>query len=147
MSSSQRLFVFAVVVSVLNVVAAVVASIFNWPAQFAGVGTDAGKEYLTRGTAISAPLLPAALLLVVVWRARDPGPSGRVAIIAAYLTALVVFTGGMGEAFAEPTEDVPKAVLVASGIGWTLIAAALVYLARAAAVERRRAATEANHDG
>ena len=142
MRANERLFGFAVAVSVLNVVAAVVAIIVNWPAQFGGVGTDAGKEFLTSGTAISAPLLPAILLLVVVWRARDPGPSGRLAIVAAYLAALVAFTGGMGEALAEPTEHTPKAVLVASGIGWTVVAVVLVYLATAAAAERRRASRQ-----
>ena len=70
MRSSERLFYFAVVVSVLNVVAAVVAIIVNWPAQFGGVGTDAGKEFLTSGTAISGPVLPALLLS---WSSGAPG--------------------------------------------------------------------------
>jgi hypothetical protein len=146
MRSNQRLFQFAVAVSVLNVVAAVVAIIVNWPAQFGGVGTDAGREFLTSGTAISAPVLPAVLLLFVVWRARTPGPRGRVAIVAAYLTAAVVFTGGLGETLAEPTEDTPKAVLVGAGIGWTVIAAALVFLATAARAERRRLPSEPGTD-
>ena len=140
--SSERLFRFAVAVSALNVVAAVVAIVVNWPAQFGGVGADAGQEFVTRGTAISAPLLPTVLLLFVVWRARTPGPRGRVAIVAAYLTAVVVFTGGLGEALAEPTEDTPKAVLVGAGIAWAVIAAALVFLATAAAAERRRLSPE-----
>ena len=69
------------------------------------------------------------------------------AIVAAYLTALVVFTGGMGEALAEPTEHTPKEVLVAAGIGWTVVAAALVYLATAAAAERRRTSSESSDAG
>jgi len=56
--------------AVLEVVATVVAVLVNWPSPFGGVGTDAGAELVTRGTAISAPLLPLVLLVLVVLLAR-----------------------------------------------------------------------------
>lgn len=145
MRANERLFRFAFAIVVLNLVAAAVAILVNWPAQFGGVGTDAGEEVFTRGTAISAPVLPVVLLLFVVWRARTPGSRGWVAIVAAYLAALVVFTGGLGEILAAPTVDTPKAVLIAAGIAWMVIAVVLVVLATAAASERRRLAAESAH--
>ncbi len=64
--AAARLRVFTLALLVLNVLATIVAVVVNLPAQFGGVGTDAGEEFLTRGTAISAPLLPVVLMLLVV---------------------------------------------------------------------------------
>ncbi|MBA3422045.1 MAG: hypothetical protein H0U12_09190 [Thermoleophilaceae bacterium] len=64
MDPAKRLRLFAVVVLVLNVVAAAVAIAVNWPSQFGQVRTDASEDFLAAGTAISAPVLPVALLLV-----------------------------------------------------------------------------------
>lgn len=138
MTASTRLFQFAAAVFVLNVIATAVAVAVNWPAQFGGVGTDAGDEFLLRGTAISAPLLPAVLLLVVALLARRPGAAAWVAVIAAYVTAVLVFVGGLGELVAEPTDDTPKAVLVTAGIVWAVVAIAFALLATAVIAERRR---------
>jgi hypothetical protein len=58
-SANTRLSRFAVVVLIANVLAATLAVVVNWPSQFGGVvGTDAGQDWLSRGTAISAPLAP-----------------------------------------------------------------------------------------
>lgn len=121
---------------VLNVVATAVAVAVNWPAQFGGVGTDAGGEFITRGTAISAPLLPVVLLLIVVGLAGRRDVWGWAGIVAAYLTAVVVFIGGLGELLADATPDTPKAVLVASGVAWAVVAVILSGLATAAVKER-----------
>lgn len=137
MKARKRLFLFAAVVLALNVVATVVAIAVNWPSQFGQVGTDAGEEFVLTGTAISAPLLPVVLLVVIVLLARRPGGLGWVAIIAAYLTAVVVLVGAMGELVAEPTVDTPKAVLITAGLAWSLVAVVLTLLATAAVVERR----------
>ena len=139
MQATRRLLVGTVVLLALNVVATLVAVVANWPAQFGGVGTDAGAEFVTRGTAISAPLLPVSLLLVVAIAAWAGGRWVWVAVVAAYLTAAVVAVGGIGELVAEPTADTPQAVLVGAGIAWLVVAAALVLLATGALLERRRA--------
>lgn len=136
-SWNDRLWLLAVGVTVLNVLAIFVAVLANWPTQFAGPGTDAGKEFLSSGTAISQPILPAAMLLVVIWRAREPSSAGWAAIIAAYLAALFILVRALGEATAEPSADTSKALMVCSGIVWIGIAAALAAVGTAAAKERR----------
>lgn len=136
-SWNDRLWLLAVAVTILNVLAIFVGVLANWPTQFGGPGTDAGKEFLSSGTAISQPILPAAMLLVVIWRAREPSSSGWAAIIAAYLAALFILVRALGEATAEPTADTSKALMVCSAIVWIGIAAALAVVASAAARERR----------
>ena len=139
MNASEKLSRFALILVVLNAVAAVVAVAANWPSQFGDVGTDAGSDVLTRGTAISAPLLPVVLLLVVIVLARRPNALGWVAIVVAYVTALMVGIGGVGEMVADETSDVSKAVLVTAGIVWLVVASTLAWLATRAAAERRAA--------
>lgn len=138
--AAARLRVFTLALLVLNVLATIVAVVVNLPAQFGGVGTDAGEELLTRGTAISAPLLPVVLMLLVVVLAGRRDRWSWVGVGLAYLTAALVGIGGIGEMAAELTPDTSDAVLTVSGIAWLVISAVLVALATAATVRRRRSA-------
>jgi len=134
---NTRLSVFALVVLVVNVLAAALAVAVNWPSQFGGVvGTDAGQEWLSRGTAISAPLAPVVCFVLIAILVRLRGWAGWLGIGLAFLTGVLVFVGGMGELIAEPTVDVPRAVLIAAGVLWGVIAVTFVVLAIAAARER-----------
>lgn len=136
--ANTRLSAFALVVLVVNVLATALAVAVNWPSQFGGVvGTDAGQEWLSRGTAISAPLAPAACFVLIEILVRLRGRAGWIGVGLAFLTAVLVFVGGMGELVEDPTDDVPRAVLVAAGVLWGVVAAAFVVLATAAARERR----------
>ena len=138
MTTRRMLLAFGTAVFLLNFVAAAVAVAVNWPSQFGGVGTDAGEEVLTRGTAISAPPLPIGILVVsllLVWR------GGRllvVGVVGIGATAALFLIGGIGELTAKATADTPKAVLVVAGIVWIGIALSLLGLAIATFVERRR---------
>lgn len=132
---------FTLVLLALNVLATVVAVAANLPAQFGGVGTDAGEEFLTRGTAISAPLLPVVLMLLVVLLASRRDRWSWVAVVLGYGTAFVVGIGGIGELAAEPTADTPGTVLITSGIAWLMVAAVLIALATLAVVRSRASAT------
>jgi len=138
MAASKRLFVLVAGLFILNIIATVVAIAVNWPSQFGQVGTDASEEFLSAGTAISAPLLPVVMLIVVIALARRQDAWGWVAIVAAYAAAVMFLIGAAGEFVAESTVDTPKAVLVTAGVGWSLVALVLAFLATAAAVERRR---------
>lgn len=127
--NGRRLRLFAGFVLVLNALAAVVAIVFNLPAQFDGVGTDAGSEFLSRGTAISAPLLPVAFLLIVLVLGARRDRWAWLGVAAAYLAAISMAIGGVGEMLAEPTADTPRAVLVPSGVTFSTIATVLAVLA------------------
>jgi hypothetical protein len=135
--ANTRLSVFAVVVLIANVLAATLAVAVNWPSQFGGVvGTDAGQEWFSRGTAVSAPVAPAVCFVLIAILVRFGGWVGWLGIGVTFLTAVLIFVGGMGELIAEPTYDVPRTVLIASGVLWSVIAAIYVVLGIAAARER-----------
>jgi uncharacterized membrane protein YhaH (DUF805 family) len=76
----------------------------------------------------------------VVGLAGRRGLWGWVGIVAAYVAAVAVGIGGVGEMLADPTEDTPRSVLVAAGVVWLMIAAALATLATVV-VSRRSPAT------
>lgn len=139
-AAASRLRWFTLALLVLNVIATIIAVVANLPAQFGGVGTDAGKEFLTRGTAISAPLLPVVLMVLVALLAPRRDRLSWVGVALAYLTAAVVGIGGVGEMVAEPTADTSRAVLTVSGVAWLVVAAVLIALATSA-VARSRPAT------
>jgi hypothetical protein len=136
--ANTRLSVFALVVLIANVLAATLAVAVNWPSQFGGVvGTDAGQDWLSRGTAISAPLAPVMCFVLIAILVRFRTWVGWLGIGLAFLTAVLVFVGGMGELIAEPTVHVPRAVLITAGVLWGVIALIFVVLGTAATRERR----------
>jgi hypothetical protein len=135
---ARRVLVFGIAVIAYMVVATLVAVIANWPAQLGGVGTDARSEMWMRGTALSAPLLPVAVLIVSLVLV-DAGGRWATAGLAVYSLVGVGFgVGGLGEALAPATPDVPKAVLVSSGVISVVIATTMVVLALSAFRQRRR---------
>ena len=136
MTANTRLSRYALIVLVANVIATALAVAVNWPSQFGGVGTDAGEELLSRGTAISAPLAPIVGFILTAVLVRFHGWVGWLGIGLALLTAVLIFVGGVGEFVAEPTEDTPRAVLVSAGVIWCGIAVLFVVLGVAAARER-----------
>jgi cytochrome bd-type quinol oxidase subunit 2 len=139
--TARRLQVFALAIVVLKLVTTAVAVALNLSSQFGRAGTDAGEEFLSVGTAISAPPVPVVLLLLVALLAGRRDRWARVGVAAAYLTAIMVGIGGLGEILGTPTEDVPQSVLLTAGVAWLVIACCLVGLASAvvSARERRRA--------
>ena len=108
--------VAAFVVLAQQLLATIVALVANLPSQFGEAGDDAVGEFVSRGTAISAPVLPLLLLAAsaaLALRQDRWGVFGTVGICA--LSALFV-VGALGEAVAEPTPDISKTVLVTSGV-------------------------------
>ncbi len=127
---------FAVAVLVLNAIATAVAIAVNSPSQFGIVGTDVGSEFLLSGTAISAPLLPVALLLAVAVLAARDDKWAWIGILAGYLAAIIVAIGGIGDLFPEPTADTPREVLITAGLVWIGVGLALFALSTIAAISR-----------
>lgn len=144
MKARNRVLVFGIIVILANVVAATIAVAVNWPAQFGRVGTDARAEVFASGTAISAPLLPIAILAVSLLLIRAGGRWISVGLLAFSVVALLMVIGGLGEAFAPETPDTPKMVLIVSGIVSVVVAVVMLALAFAAFHERRRAIRSAH---
>jgi hypothetical protein len=125
-TTRRRLAALCLGVLVLELAATAVAVALDLPAQFGGAGTDAGAEFASRGTAVSPPLAPLAVLaLAAVLLFRG----GRAAVAGAVLAGLlgVVFAvASVGEAVAPATPEVARAVLVGSGVVGVAVGAALV---------------------
>lgn len=105
----------------LQVVLAAVSIALNWPSQFDGVGTDAREEFSTRGTALAPPLLPMAVFAAGVALAARRDRWATIGTVLVCLLCSLFVVGSVGELRAEPTEDVPRAVLVVSGVLGTLV--------------------------
>jgi hypothetical protein len=102
---------------------------FALPAQFGG-GRDAdavGSEWLTNGTAISAPIFPlVAFALGALLAGARRAPLACAGLVLVALGAVALAVGSLGEAFAPDTPDVPRAVLIASGVVGCALALALL---------------------
>ncbi len=136
----MRLFAAGAAVLFLEVVVLTpLAILTNLPAQFGGVGTDAGAEFIARGTAISAPLLPLLALAALVVLLLLRGERWAIALGAVGIGLLggLFIIGALGEALSEGTREVSRSVLVASGVGVGAIGAGMLALAIASLRELR----------
>ena len=125
-------------VVVLELLATGLAVALNLPAQFGATGTDAAAEFASRGTAISPPPLPLAVLAAAAGLALRRGAATVAGALAVGVGVLFAI-GSLGEATAPATPDVGKAVLVGSGIAGVAIALALVTGGVRAIAKGRRA--------
>ncbi len=139
--AQQRLFTVGVVVLVAAILATVLAVIVNLPAQFGGVGTDAGSEFAARGTAISPPIAPLIVLAASLALLRRDDFWATVACVVIALLGILFVIGSIGEAAAEATPDVSKGVLVGSGVVGAALGSALVVLALGALLARTKRRT------
>ncbi len=67
---------------------------------------------------------------------------GTLGVVGLCLLAVVTFVGAMGEAFAPATPDVPRAVLVLSGVLGVVLCPPLLYFGIAELRDRVRARRE-----
>lgn len=117
-AASRRLLIAGTLFLALMVIGGLVSIAAGWPAQLGG-GADPNNvagEAVTRGTAFSPPLLPLLVFVVALAVSVRPGVVGVVATVLLILISAAFIIGGLGEAFAAPTPDVPRAVLVLSGL-------------------------------
>jgi hypothetical protein len=94
-----------------------VAVLAGWPGQLGGPGDPhaVAAESLSRGTALSPPLPLIVVFALVSWAGARRGVAGVVGCPGLALLSVVFVVGGLGEAFAPSTTEVPRAVLVTSG--------------------------------
>jgi hypothetical protein len=110
------------------VIGTIVAIAVGWPAQLGGPGDaeNVAAEALSRGTALSPPAAPVVVYAIALWLATRRRVAGTVGTVLLMVLSLVFMAGGLGETFAPSTPDVPRAVLVLSGVVATLLGGAVI---------------------
>ena len=139
--TTRRLLSVSVLLFVVWVVGTILSIVAGWPAQFGGPGNpnNVAGEFLSRGTALSAPLSVMVALVLLTLLASSRRWWGTIGVVGLCLLAVVTFIGSMGEAFAPATPDVPRAVLVVSGILGIILCPLLLLTAIMELVDRARA--------
>jgi hypothetical protein len=112
-------------------VAAAIAVVLRWPGQFGSSGRpeDIALEAVTRGTALSPPLPLLLAFVAALWLATRRHSGYEIGCVVLVLLSAVFLVGGLGEAMAPVTPDVPRTALVTSGIVSVLLSAAVVVIA------------------
>ncbi|MCG3209490.1 MAG: hypothetical protein FOGNACKC_03117 [Anaerolineae bacterium] len=137
----RRLISVAVLILVVEIIAIPVAIIFKWPYQFGGPGdpNTIASDFVFLGTAISAPVFPILVLLVLfIFLSRSQKWWGTLGVVGFCLIGILMFIGALGEAFAPSTSVVPRLVLVVSGVVNGIFSVALLFLAIAELIDRVR---------
>lgn len=139
----RRLFSTCLLLLVLMIVGAVVSIAAEWPAQFGGEGDpdEVASEFLSRGTALAPPLAPLVLFAVFTALTMRRDVWGAVGIVGVMLLSLLFIVGSLGEAFAGPTPDVPRAALITSGVVGAFLSLVVLFAAIATFRERKRLKT------
>lgn len=120
-----------------NIVMTFVAIAIDAPSQFGIRGTDPAKEWVTSGTAISAPPLPLVLLIVGALLSTRRGIARLLGLLLVVAAASLFVIGGIGELAAEPTSQTSHGELVFGGVVALLFAAWLL-ICVAASIRSRR---------
>jgi hypothetical protein len=126
--TTRRLVSVSALIFVVWVVGTVVSIVAGWPAQFGGPGNpnNVAGEFLSRGTVLSPPLFLMVALIVFILLVPNRRWWGMLGVVGLCLLAVVTLIGSLGEAFAPTTPDVPRAVLVASGVLGVVLGPALL---------------------
>lgn len=150
--TTRRLVSLGIFIVILSLIGFVLALVFQWPAQFtldeAADSTVTLGDFV-QGTVTSIPLAPTLVLVVATALAASRRWWGTVGAVLLALIGPVFVLGGLGEAFAESTPDVPRAVLVTAGTVYVLLGASLLLLAVIDLVDRvrnRRARSRGERD-
>lgn len=147
--TTRRLVSVSVLLFVVWVVGTILSVVAGWPAQFGGPGNpnNVAGEFFSRGTALSPPLSVMVALVVFTLLASSRRWWGTIGVVGLCLLAVATFVGSMGEAFAPSTPDVPRAVLVASGLLGVILCPILLLTAIMELVDRARARRQPSRVG
>lgn len=139
MRARRPVVVAAPVIAGLSVVGAVVSVLARWPHQFGGHGDPQHMlaDFVSSGTALAPPLAVLVLLVAASLVVRRRDRWGAVACVVLVVLSVLMVVGSLGEAFAAPTADVPRAVQVFSGVWGTIAGGLLAVLGMRALLGRR----------
>ncbi len=138
--TTRRLVSVSILIFVVWVVGTILSVVAGWPAQFGGPGNpnNIAGEFLSRGTALSPPLSVMVALVVFTFLAMSRRWWGTLGVVGLCLLAVTTFVGSMGEAFAPSTPEVPRAVLVTSGLLGVVLCPILLLSGIAELIDRAR---------
>ncbi|MGH2748047.1 MAG: hypothetical protein ACRDKB_09010 [Actinomycetota bacterium] len=139
----RRLFWISSIYLAYFIIGAIVSVAARWPAQFGGVGDpdDVAAEFLTRGTALAAPLGPMIVFALMIFLLTRTGVWEKIGTIGVMLLAILFLIGSLGEAFASGEITTPRSVLIISGIIGTVMSL-IMFGAGIMAFREPRSATE-----
>jgi hypothetical protein len=122
MKTSVKLALALVAFAVVGTAIGVVARL---PYQFGGVGDAArvSEDFLSKGTAVSPPIVALVILLVAIAVALRPGLIGRLGSGLLALIAGVFFVPTLGEVFGASAFSGLTQIFV---IAWNLVGAGLI---------------------
>lgn len=142
----RRVWSLCILLLALMVVGTVVAIVAQWPAQFGGRGdpNDVPSEFLTRGTALSPPLVPLILFAVGTALLVRRDSWAVVGMVLNILLSVAFIIGSVGEAAAAPSPDVPTGALMITGIAGGVLSLAVLVLGIRALAKRRTGAEDAS---
>ena len=141
MRPTRWLTLAAPLAATLSVLGAVVSVLARWPHQF-GVHGDPRHmvtDFVSSGTALAPPLIILIVFAVAAGLVGRRDRWGTAACVVVLIVSLLMIIGALGEATANSTPAVPRAVQLLSGVWGTLVGTVLVALATASLQERRRA--------
>jgi len=139
MRANRWLGLAAPVIFALMVAAAAVSLAARWPYQFGGHGNRAHMlaDFLQSGTALAPPLFILIIFGVSAALVRRRDSWGTAGCVLLLVLSILMLAGSAGEALAQATPDVPRAVQIFSGAFGCAGALVLAPLAVAAIRERR----------
>jgi hypothetical protein len=127
----RRLWGVGLGAAVVLTAAAGLAVVLRWPGQFGNPGSpdDVLTDAVTRGTALSPPVPLVLAFVGALWLATRRNSGYGIGCVVLVLLSAVFLVGGLGEAMAPATPDVPRAALVISGVVAVVLAGTVVVTA------------------
>jgi hypothetical protein len=122
MKTSVRLALALLAYAVVGTVIGIVARL---PYQFGGVGDAArvSEDFLSKGTAVSPPIVAIVMLIVAIAIALPQGLVGRLGSGLLALLAGIFFVATLGEIFGASAFSGPTQIFV---IAWNLLGTVLI---------------------
>lgn len=146
--TTRRLISVAVLVLGVSIAGFILGAIFYWPSQVvldssAGHNRTAGNP--VQGNVTSIPLPPMVALAVFAFLASSRRWWGTLAVVVLCLLGVLVIFGALGEGFTPPSPYVPRAVLIATAVVYSLLGLSLLLSGMADLVDRVRVRQEPSH--
>src|SRR5919199_5414347 len=146
--TTRRLVSVSVLILGISIVGFILGAIFYWPSQVvldnaAGHNVTAGNPI--QGNVSSIPLPPMIALAVFAFLASSRRWWGTLAVVVLCLLGVLFIFGALGEGFTPPSPYVPRAVLIATAVVYSLLGLSLLLSGMADLVDMVQVRQEPSH--